>query len=405
MASFADLTPCTLFPGEWHQLLAVGWLSASEPFPTAEPDLVLARRILDRRNNWCPPNVDSDFFHPCPLCPPEQQRGERGLVFVPSDRALFVAPALIAHLIRAHRYDPPAEFVGAVNQPPPSRRALLTEIGRFFPALEVPPRPPPGQYDGFDITVIEGLEPIRRRPAMYVGTGEPSLDRVLRHALSDSVTQGLAGREMRIDVVFAPDGRVVIEHDGEGFAVKDGTSPLLRENFATLHVPSRSLSAIVNALSSEFAVENRHAGRAWRLSWEYGAPVEPLTCLGRTQQRGTRIEFRLDGSLLDSNRLDHVAGRLLHEYSFLLPQVDFRLNANSLGRRNLQEWIRELEPAIVEDTVLNHQTTTGTLSVAVALGWSPIRDAPLVKSFVNLHPTADSNAPVWWDRIIEHQSG
>jgi len=126
-----------------------------------------------------------------------------------------------------------------------------------------------------------------------------------------------------------------------------------------------------------------------------------------------------------------------------------------------------LEPAVVEDTVLSHQTTTGTLSVEVALGWSPIRDAPLVKSFVNLHPTEDSahveavlrtltevaptlaaverarpglvvvlhtrvtetrfvlgpnqsqvteavtaavrallsNAPVWWDRIIEHQSG
>jgi hypothetical protein len=122
MAWFADLSPCTYFPGPFADcLVAVGWLESGQPYPTGFVD----RRVYDKlielfRKPWQP--VYCMGPHICDLCNYEGAFSHKNL-FVPHGDITLVAPELITHYMNAHSYCPPDEFCEAVMACPPMSTA------------------------------------------------------------------------------------------------------------------------------------------------------------------------------------------------------------------------------------------------------------------------------------------
>lgn len=134
MTHFADLTQCDYFGTEHApSLLAVGWLTASETFPTGSthPEAFSKLKGL-LAEPWQP--MVSGGAHACGLCQYDPPTGHSNL-FVPNGSVIFVCPELIVHYIAAHHYQPPGEFVAAVIACPNSRtieykKMLLQSGGR-----------------------------------------------------------------------------------------------------------------------------------------------------------------------------------------------------------------------------------------------------------------------------------
>jgi DNA gyrase subunit B len=171
------------------------------------------------------------------------------------------------------------------------------------------------RYDASSITVLEGLEPVRRRPAMYIGsTGPAGVFNLVVEVVQNAVDEAMAGHCSAIDVVVHPDGSVEVSDDGRGIpvdALPSGRSAA-EVVLTTLHAGGKFGSdaygaagglhgvgvSCVNALSSSLALDITRDGGAWRARFERGAVVEPLVRLAtHTGGSGTRIRFQPDGAI------------------------------------------------------------------------------------------------------------
>jgi DNA gyrase subunit B len=191
-------------------------------------------------------------------------------------------------------------------------------------------------YDARSITVLEGLEAVRKRPGMYIGsTGERGLHHLVQEVVDNSVDEALAGEADMIDVTLLPDGGVRVRDNGRGIPVD--MHPVehrsaLEVVHTTLHAggkfDSKSYAvsgglhgvgvSVVNALASRLEVEVRRKGHVWRQAYERGDAVTEVTRGEETTETGTTTTFWPDGSIFETVEWNfETLSRRLQEMAFL----------------------------------------------------------------------------------------
>lgn len=172
-----------------------------------------------------------------------------------------------------------------------------------------------GAYDSSQIQVLEGLEPVRKRPGMYIGsTGYDGVHHLVKEIADNAIDEAIAGHATRVDVTLLADGGVKIKDDGRGIPVdihpKTGKSTL-ETVLTVLHAGgkfggggykvSSGLhgvgSSVVNALSSKMVAEIAKDGKLYRQEYATGVPQTGLEVAGKTSETGSTITFYPDPTI------------------------------------------------------------------------------------------------------------
>ncbi len=186
-------------------------------------------------------------------------------------------------------------------------------------------RRPPAEssYDAQDITVLEGLEAVRRRPGMYIGsTGPRGLHHLVYEVVDNSVDEALAGHCDEVSVTIHPDNSVTVVDDGRGIPVaimEKEQRPAIEVVLTVLHAGGKfgqgggyKVSgglhgvgvSVVNALSERLDAEVRRDGYSWTQVYERGKPLHDLKRGEPTQETGTTITFLPDADVFETLELD-----------------------------------------------------------------------------------------------------
>jgi DNA gyrase subunit B len=193
-------------------------------------------------------------------------------------------------------------------------------------------------YDAKDITVLEGLDPVRKRPGMYIGsTGPRGLHHLVYEVVDNSVDEALAGRNDRIEVRLRPDNSVTVRDWGSGIPVDvmaDQGLPALTVVLTKLHAGGKfggegyKVSgglhgvgvSVVNALSEWLIAEVRRDGKIYRQEFARGEPTTEMTVTGKASKKetGTTIDFLPDADVFEELELStETLVQRLRETAFL----------------------------------------------------------------------------------------
>jgi DNA gyrase subunit B len=204
-----------------------------------------------------------------------------------------------------------------------------------------------GSYTGENIRILEGLEAVRLRPAMYIGsTGEMGLHHLVYEVVDNSVDEALAGYAKKIDVTIHVDNSVTVVDDGRGIpvdlmALPNGEMmPAVQVVLTKLHAGGKfdastykvsgGLHGVgvscVNALSQEFNVEIWRDGHTWEMDFSCGAPTSELRQAGTSKRRGTKIHFLPDKSIFTATEFNYdTLAQRLREMAFLNKGLEITL--------------------------------------------------------------------------------
>ena len=173
-------------------------------------------------------------------------------------------------------------------------------------------------YDAGDITVLEGLEAVRKRPGMYIGsTSERGLHHLVQEIVDNSVDEAMAGYCDHIEVTILADGGVRVSDDGRGMPVAmhpTENKPTVEVILTILHAGGKFGgggyavagglhgvgSTVVNALSERLEVEVKRDGYVWTMDFVRGVPTDELQRGEATEETGTTVTFWPDGSIFET---------------------------------------------------------------------------------------------------------
>ncbi|WP_405453896.1 DNA topoisomerase (ATP-hydrolyzing) subunit B [Streptomyces erythrochromogenes] len=191
-------------------------------------------------------------------------------------------------------------------------------------------------YDASAIQVLEGLDAVRKRPGMYIGsTGERGLHHLVYEVVDNSVDEALAGHADTIDVTILADGGVRVVDNGRGIPVGIVPSegkPAVEVVLTVLHAGGKfggggyAVSgglhgvgvSVVNALSTKVAVEVRTDGHRWTQDYKLGVPTAPLAKNEETAETGTSVTFWADGDIFETTEYSfETLSRRFQEMAFL----------------------------------------------------------------------------------------
>ena len=265
-------------------------------------------------------------------------------------------------------------------------------------------------YDASQIQVLEGLDPVRKRPGMYIGsTGYDGLHHLIKELCDNGVDEVIAGHATKLDVVIQADGGVKVTDDGRGIPVekhpKTGKSSL-ETVLTVLHAGgkfggggykvSSGLhgvgSSVVNALSTNLIAEVYRDGKSYRQTYEKGVPTSKVEVVGDTTLTGTSITFYADDTIFETTDIDYqwVVDYLRHQ-AYLTKGVKATVSDERTGKRygfyfegGIQSYVRHLNIGkdVVDEDIFYVEKQVEDSMVEIALQYG---DAftETVKAFAN----------------------
>ncbi|MBM4140266.1 MAG: DNA topoisomerase (ATP-hydrolyzing) subunit B [Nitrospira sp.] len=193
-------------------------------------------------------------------------------------------------------------------------------------------------YTAEDIKILKGLDAVRKRPAMFIGsTGIEGLHHLVYEVVDNSVDESLAGFCKNVDVIIHHDGSCTVIDDGRGIPTdphpgdpegRSATEVALTELHAGGKFESKAYRisgglhgvgvSVVNALSEWLDVEIRQNGNVYQQHYERGEPSVPLTLVGKTKRRGTKVTFKPDSEIFEVLDFSYdILSQRLRELAFL----------------------------------------------------------------------------------------
>ena len=266
------------------------------------------------------------------------------------------------------------------------------------------PKPDPSRYSAEQIQVLEGLEHVRKRPAMYIGdTGAGGLHHLVYEVVDNSVDEALAGHCTEINVTIHADGSVGVLDNGRGIPVgiqKDLGIPAVTVVMTKLNAGGKfdrdaykvsgGLHGVgvscVNALSTRLVCEVFTGGQHYRQTFERGQPSTELLTIGTTEKHGTRVHFTPDDTIFSTVDFQYdILAKRLRELAFLNRGLRITIRDDRgeeeksdsyFYEGGLREFIHELNrnrEAVHED-VLHFEGESNKITVEVAFQYTTSYD-------------------------------
>ncbi len=261
---------------------------------------------------------------------------------------------------------------------------------------------PDNSYEAGNIQVLEGLEAVRKRPGMYIGsTGPRGLHHLVYEIVDNSVDEALAGYCDTIAVTITKDGWIRVVDNGRG--IPTGIHPT--EGISTVQVVLTILHAggkfggggyavsgglhgvgasVVNALSTSLKVAVARDGALWTQEYAIGVPLAPLAQTGKADHTGTTIEFLASPEIFETVEYDYETLRArFQQMTFLNKGLRISLTDERSGQndsyfyeRGLQDYVEYLNSAkkteVVHDEIISFESETKerSMSLEVAMQWT-----------------------------------
>ncbi len=274
-----------------------------------------------------------------------------------------------------------------------------------------------GQYDAAQIQVLEGLEAVRKRPGMYIGsTGPRGLHHLVYEIVDNSIDEALAGYCKNIYVTIQPDNSIMVEDDGRGMPVDKHPKmgiPAVEVIHTVLHAGGKFGgggykvsgglhgvgASVVNALSTHMEVEIKRNGKIYKQCYERGKTVTPLEVIGESKKTGSKTTFWPDPEIFESTIYDF--GTLeyrLREMAFLNKGIKITFKDEREGQKKsevfhyeggLKEFVQyqNQNKEAIHPEVIYFEIVKETCEVEVAMQYTDSYSELILGYANNIHTT------------------